>query len=104
MAARIAPARRKPAQVKAGERRAVQRRVRQAILATMTQAVTAVVEAAVQREVTELLGRERYTRRMTAGGQPTRAARFTIRPAARTSVGSQLRPGAPDRGPSHPAA
>lgn len=66
-------ARRKPAKVAAGPRRARQRQVRDLILQAIVQTVKAVVEAALDLEVTELLGRERYARRSSAGHGTIRA-------------------------------
>jgi transposase-like protein len=75
MAGRVArrAKRRKAAQVAAARRRAAQRRVRAELRVEVAGAVKATVERALRREVTEVVGRERYERRATAGRETTAA-------------------------------
>ena len=58
--------RRKPAKVTAAKRRAAQERARAAVKAGVGRVVCEAVEGALQAEVTDLLGRERYERRAGA--------------------------------------
>ena len=65
--------RRKPAAVGAAQRRAAQERARAAIKAGVGRVVGEAIEQALQAEVTDLLGREKYARRGVAGSARTRA-------------------------------